>query len=70
VVAAEVAAWVNYVTPVVGAREAVLDIDPELADEELIFPTEETLAKSQPFRVLTDEEDAEFQAAFQALIIG
>ena len=70
VVAAEVAAWVNYVTPVVGAREAVLDIDPELADEELIFPSEETLAKTQAFRALTDEEDAEFQAAFQALIIG
>ena len=70
VVAAEVAAWVNYVTPVVGAREAVLDIDPELADEELIFPSEATLAKTQAFRALTDEEDAEFQAAFQALIIG
>ncbi len=69
-VAAEVAAWVNYVTPVVGAREAVLEIDPELADEELIFPSEATLAKTQAFRTLTDEEDAEFQAAFQALIIG
>jgi spermidine/putrescine transport system substrate-binding protein len=70
VVAAEVAAWVNYVTPVVGAREAVIDIDPELADEELIFPSEETLSKTQAFRALTDDEDAEFQAAFQALIIG
>ena len=70
VIAAEVAAWVNYVTPVVGAKEAAMDIDPELAENELIFPTEATLAKSQSFRTLTDEEDAEFQAAFQALITG
>lgn len=70
VVAAEVAAWVNYVTPVVGAKEAALEIDPELAENELIFPSEATLAQTQSFRALTDEEDAEFQAAFQALITG
>jgi spermidine/putrescine transport system substrate-binding protein len=69
-VAAEVAAWVNYVTPVVGAKEAAIEIDPELAENELIFPSEETLAKTQAFRSLTDEEDAEFQAAFQELITG
>lgn len=70
VVAAEVAAWVNYVTPVLGAKEAAMEIDPEVAESELIFPSEETYAKTQIFRTLTDEEDAEFQAAFQALIIG
>ncbi|HET8779651.1 MAG TPA: spermidine/putrescine ABC transporter substrate-binding protein, partial [Agromyces sp.] len=42
-VAAEVAAWVNYIPPVVGAKEAAIAIDPELAENQLIFPSEETL---------------------------
>ena len=42
-VAAEVAAWVNYITPVVGAKEAATAIDPELAENQLIFPNEQTL---------------------------
>ena len=33
-VAAEVAAWVNYITPVIGAREEAAKIDPELADNQ------------------------------------
>ena len=37
-VAAEVAAWVNYITPVVGAQEEAEKIDPELAENQLIFP--------------------------------
>ena len=46
-VAAEVAAWVNYITPVVGAEEAAAEaIDPELAENQLIFPNEETLSNA------------------------
>jgi spermidine/putrescine transport system substrate-binding protein len=67
-VAAEVAAWVNYVTPVDGAYEAALEIDAELAENQLIFPNEETLAKTQVFRTLTDAENSEFEDAFQAVL--
>jgi spermidine/putrescine transport system substrate-binding protein len=67
-VAAEVAAWVNYVTPVNGAYEAALEIDAELAENQLIFPNEETLAKTQVFRTLTDAENSEFEDAFQAVL--
>ena len=28
----------NYITPVVGAKEAAIAIDPELAENQLIFP--------------------------------
>jgi spermidine/putrescine transport system substrate-binding protein len=69
-VAAEVAAWVNYVTPVEGAYEAALDIDPELAENQLIFPNEETLAQVSVFRGLTPQEDNEFQSAFQSVLLG
>jgi spermidine/putrescine transport system substrate-binding protein len=69
-IAAEVAAWVNYVTPVKGAYEAALDIDPELAEEQLIFPNDETLSKTKAFRTLDSAEDNEFQAAFQSVVLG
>lgn len=69
-VAAEVAAWVNYVTPVEGAYEAAIAIDPELAENQLIFPNAETLSKVSVFRGLTAQEENEFQAAFQAILLG
>jgi spermidine/putrescine transport system substrate-binding protein len=69
-VAAEVAAWVNYITPVVGAREEAIKIDPELADNQLIFPDEETLAKVKIFRALSAEEEVTFDEAFQNIILG
>ena len=69
-VAAEVAAWVNYITPVEGAREAMEAIDPELAENQLIFPNEETLANTRIFRGLTAQEENEFQAAFQSVLLG
>ena len=69
-VAAEVAAWVNYITPVEGAREAMEAIDHELADNELIFPSDETLANTRIFRGLTGQEENEYQAAFQSVLLG
>lgn len=37
-VAARVAAWVNYICPVEGAREAMTKVAPDLVDNPLIFP--------------------------------
>jgi spermidine/putrescine transport system substrate-binding protein len=67
-VAAELAAWVNYITPVEGAKEAMADIDPELVDNELIFPSDELLANTFGFRTLDEEEERRYQDAFQAVI--
>jgi spermidine/putrescine transport system substrate-binding protein len=67
-VAAELAAWVNYITPVEGAKEAMADIDPELADYELIFPSQELLGNTFEFKVLDEEEERRYQDAFQAVI--
>jgi len=69
-VAAEVAAWVNYITPVEGAKEAAIKIDPELAENQLIFPNEETLSTVKMFRTLSGPEETEFQGAFQSVLLG
>jgi spermidine/putrescine transport system substrate-binding protein len=69
-VAAEVAAWVNYITPVEGAREAAFAIDPELAENTLIFPDDEILSRVKLFRTLTGAEEQEFGTEFQSVLLG
>ncbi len=68
VVAAEVAAWVNYVTPVDGAQEAMEELDPDLATNELIFPTDATLGMLHSFKPLTEDEERTYQDMFQKVI--
>ena len=67
-VAAEVAAYVQYVSPVKGAKEAMADIDPALVDNQWIFPSEETLGNSYVFMTLTPEQDVAYQRDFQKAI--
>ena len=64
-VAAEVAAYVNYVTPVQGAQAEMEKIDPALAKSEYIFPTEKTLSRLNVFKSLTPAEEASWTEAFQ-----
>ncbi|EYR64294.1 polyamine ABC transporter substrate-binding protein [Actinotalea ferrariae CF5-4] len=68
VVAAEVAAYVNYICPVQGAYEEMLNLDPELAENQLIFPNEETLSRAYVFRALTPEEETRYNTEFQSVI--
>jgi len=65
-VAAQVAAFVNYICPVVGAQAEMEKIDPELAKSPFIFPDDATLAKVRVFRTLTPEEETKYSEAFQA----
>jgi spermidine/putrescine transport system substrate-binding protein len=44
-IAAQIAAYVNYVSPVKGAKDEARKLDPKLADNSLIFPDDETLEK-------------------------
>ncbi len=67
-IAAEVAAWVNYICPVKGAQAEMEKIDPELASSPFIFPDDTTLSKVQVFRGLEAEEEFNFSAAFQEAI--
>lgn len=64
VVAARLAAWVQYVCPVQGAQEAMADIDPSLVDDPWIFPTPELLATVQEFMSLTPELRDQYTRSF------
>lgn len=48
-IAARIAAYINYVTPVKGAKEELAKTDPETASNPLIFPDDETLAQVNQF---------------------
>ena len=63
-IAAEVAAYVNYVTPVKGAQAEMEKIDPDLATNEFIFPTEKTMTNLSVFRSLTPAEETSWSEAF------
>lgn len=67
-VAAEVAAYVNYICPVQGAREEMEKLDPELAKNVYIFPDAALLAKAKKFRSLTPQQETKYTAAFQTVL--
>ena len=67
-IAAEVAAWVWYISPVKGAREAMENIDPELVDVPWIFPTDKELDNSDVFMSLTPEQNEKYERMFQQAI--
>jgi spermidine/putrescine transport system substrate-binding protein len=69
-IAAQVAAYVNYITPVDGAKEAMAEIDPELVENQLIFPDESMLANARIFRTLTNAEQTRYQADFESVGLG
>jgi spermidine/putrescine transport system substrate-binding protein len=57
-VAAQIAAYINYVTPVKGAKEELAKTNPELANNPLIFPDDDTLSQVKQFdaKALDNEE--------------
>ena len=64
-VAADVAAWVNFITPVVGAKEELTKVDPDLASNELIFPSDEFLSQGSIFMALDEEQEVDYQDGVQ-----
>jgi spermidine/putrescine transport system substrate-binding protein len=48
-IAARIAAYINYVTPVKGAQEELAKTDPETAKNPLIFPDDNTLSQVNQF---------------------
>ena len=65
VIAAEVAAYVNYICPVEGAQDAMAQFDESLVENPYIFPTPEELANVHVFRALSPTDETEFTTAFQ-----
>ncbi|RJK98285.1 polyamine ABC transporter substrate-binding protein [Vallicoccus soli] len=67
-VAAQLAAWVNYICPVEGAQAEMEKIDPALAENPLIFPTQEQLSQAYVFRSLSEDEERSYEDQFQKVI--
>ena len=67
-VMAEVEAYVNYISPVKGAGDVLRKADPDIAGNELIFPTPALLERSHGFRGLSEDEETRYNQKFQALI--
>lgn len=67
-IAAQVAEYVQYVTPVKGAREAMEDINPEMAANPLIFPDDEMSARIHDMRTPTAQEDNRYAQAYQKVL--
>ena len=67
-VAAEVAAYVNYICPVEGAQAEMEKIDPKLAKNPYIFPDAAFLAGAKQFRTLTPQQETKYASAFQTVL--
>jgi len=69
---AQIVEWVNYISPVEGVKEILQKQDPELADNELIFPSDEFLANCSTSDTPPGDEAAvrEVETAFQNVLTG
>jgi spermidine/putrescine transport system substrate-binding protein len=67
-VAAKVAAFVNYICPVQGAKAELEKTDPETAANPLIFPDDALLAKTKVFMALTEAQEKSYESKFQQVI--
>ena len=63
-VAAKLAAWVNYICPVEGAKEEMEKLDPSLVDNPLIFPTDDFLKNTFAFMPLTETQSKLYERDF------
>jgi spermidine/putrescine transport system substrate-binding protein len=71
-VQADIAEFVNYVTPVEGVRDILAQRDPKLAQDPLIFPDEEFVADCEYFAEPPgdDADVAEVEEAYQEVVSG
>jgi spermidine/putrescine transport system substrate-binding protein len=64
VVAARLADYNQYICPVKGAQQAMEKVDPDNVENELIFPTEETLKQTHRFMALKEFQTREYERQF------
>ena len=69
-VMAEVVDYVNYISVVKGAQEMLQKQDSEVAKNQLIFPSADTLSRAHVFRGLSAAEETKYNKKFQALVTG
>ncbi len=66
-VAAQIADYVYYVSPVNGANEKIKALDPGAETNPLLFPTAEIVAKQHNFQFLSDELESTLNDLFATL---
>jgi spermidine/putrescine transport system substrate-binding protein len=62
-IAAKVAIFVNYLSPVKGVKEVVEKTDPDVANNPLIFPPDEVLKKLHAYPALSDTDERTMKEA-------
>ena len=67
-IAAQVEDFVNYVCPVKGAKEALIAINPDNANNPLIFPPADVVARLHVFRGLDETEEQAYTKAWNTAI--
>jgi spermidine/putrescine transport system substrate-binding protein len=66
-VAARIADYIFYVSPVKGAADEIKAIDAEAATNPLLFPDAATVAKQHSFQALSDEQESKLNDLFATL---
>ena len=66
-IAAQIAAYVYYVSPVKGAADEIKALDPEAATNPLLFPDAATAGKFHSFQALSEEQEALMNELFATL---
>lgn len=69
-VAAKICAYVNYISPVGGIQELVEKIDPDIAKNDLIFPSEETRKLFRAYPAFTPAEEQRLTEAMAEVAGG
>jgi spermidine/putrescine transport system substrate-binding protein len=69
-VAAKLAAYVNYISPVKGAKEVLEKTDPKIAENELIFPPPEIQKKIHAYPNLSPADERKMQEAMAQVTGG
>lgn len=67
-IAAEVSQYVGYVSPVIGAQEAAAKLDPELAANKWVFPSDEQFAKTKFFIITDAQRDSRLREKWQKVL--
>jgi spermidine/putrescine transport system substrate-binding protein len=65
--AAELAAYINYATPVEGVKPYLAKIDEDAANNPLIVPDKDMQARSHAFRSLSQKEETAYEEKFAKL---
>jgi spermidine/putrescine transport system substrate-binding protein len=65
--AAQITQYVQYLSPVKGVRDELAKLDPELAENPLLFPDDATNARLRSFATLSEDVEAKFDEEFSAI---